>query len=80
MSKWVEFREVVFKGKTRRWEVVTKEGGIVIGRIQWHGAWRRYTLAPAFPTVWEEQCLRDVAEFIETQTREHRAGWNAVSA
>jgi hypothetical protein len=72
MSKWIEFRPVPHAGKTKRWEVVTRNAGVVIGRIEWYSPWRQYTLAPAFPTRWEEDCLRDIATFIESETRQHR--------
>lgn len=72
MAQWIEFREVPHTGKTKRWEVVTKDGGTVVGRISWYGPWRKYTLQPGYPTVWEQDCLRAIAEFIEQQTAVHK--------
>ena len=67
--KWIEFREVPAPGVTKRFEVHTKPGGVVIGRVAWSNGWRRYVLQPGFPTEWEQDCLRDVAAFLEEQTQ-----------
>ena len=72
MAKWIEFVEVAAPGVTKRWEVRTKPG-VLIGRISWFTGWRCYCLQPGYPTEWEQDCLRDVAAFLETQTREHKA-------
>lgn len=73
MARWIEFVEVESPGKTQRWEVRVTTSGTTIGRIGWSSGWRRYTLLPAYPTEWEQDCLRDVAEFIERQTREYKS-------
>lgn len=79
--KWIEFRLAVEQpdsGKTRRWDVVTKGGekevgGIVLGRVFWWGAWRKYAFFPAAATLYEPTCLRDIATFIEDEMRKRRA-------
>jgi hypothetical protein len=76
-AKWIEFIEVPASGVTKRWEIRTRSG-IVIGRVQWSNGWRRYALCPGFPTEWEQDCLRDVADFIERETAEHKARVNGV--
>lgn len=73
MAKWIEFVEVPAPGVTKRWEVVAKQNGGVLGRVAWATGWRRYVLRPAWPTEWEQDCLRDVAAFLEARTREHKA-------
>lgn len=73
MAKWITFADVPAPGVTKRWEVRTKQGNVVIARIGWSTAWRRYVLQPGYPTEWEQDCLHDVAAFLETATREHKA-------
>ncbi len=73
MAKWIRFVEVPAPGVTKRWEIRATQGDVVIGRVCWSNGWRRYVVQPGYPTEWEQDCLRDVAEFLETQTREHRA-------
>jgi len=73
--KWIRFVEVPVQGrKTRYWYVQTKDGKGHLGTVEWYGPWRKYVFAPAgyMDLVFEERCLRDIAEFVETQTREHR--------
>lgn len=73
MPKWIDFVEVPAPGVTQRWEVRARQGNVVIGRICWSNAWRRYVLQPGCPTEWEQDCLRDIANFIEERTRAHKA-------
>ena len=72
--KWIRFVEqpVPRGAKTRRWTVETLKG-VEIARIQWYPGWRKYVFVPGYPTDWEEDCLRDVAAFIEQRTAEHKA-------
>ena len=46
--------------------------GTVVGRVKWHGAWRRYGFFPEPNTVWDHECLRTVALFCEEKTKERR--------
>jgi len=73
MSKFIEFRPVHTETITKRWEVVSKLGGDPLGVVKWFGRWRKYAFFPLAECVFEEVCLRDLAEFCETSTREHRA-------
>ena len=73
MAKWIRFVEVPAPGVTKRWEIRTTQGDVVIGRVAWSNGWRRYVLQPGYPTEWEQDCLRDVADFLEMNTREHKA-------
>lgn len=71
--KWIAFREMPAPGVTKRWEVRVKQTETVIGRISWSNGWRRYVLQPGYPTEWEQDCLRDVADFLESQTAARKA-------
>lgn len=100
MSKYIEFKQIPFKGKTKRFEIVSKtsfeeckkclenyyatsnwcignkyfkgcddchgtgKAPIILGRIQWYSPWRQYTFSPAYPTVWNKDCLNTINEFI----------------
>ena len=67
------FDAVTVPGVTKRWEIRAKQGSVLIGRVSWSTGWRRYVLQPGYPTEWEQDCLRDVADFLELRTREHKA-------
>jgi len=73
-NSWIAFRyeEAPAHLKTRRISVWTKDGRHCLGIIQWNNAWRKYAFEPVFPTVFEEVCLREIAEVLEQLTRQHR--------
>jgi hypothetical protein len=72
--EWIEFVElrVSASGITKIWSVVDRSNGSPLGQISWFGRWRRYSFMPNASTVWEQDCLRCIAEFIEKKTREHK--------
>jgi hypothetical protein len=71
-GKWIDFIVVEQRPKTTVWEVVNKETGARIGRIGWYGGWRGYAFFPFPNCLFEQQCLRDIADFVEEQTKLHR--------
>lgn len=73
MAKWIEFREVPSQGATKRWDVVTSSDETFLGSVRRYSGWRRYCFFPDFGSFYEQDCLRDVADFIEARTREHKA-------
>jgi hypothetical protein len=50
--------------KTDRWEVRNKRSNALLGRIQWHGAWRQYCFFPEGETIFNGACLGHIREFI----------------
>lgn len=54
-------------GKTQLWEVTTQDATI-LGVVSWFGRWRCYAFWPHQKTVYERRCLRDIADFCETET------------
>lgn len=81
MAKWIEFVECkpfpfpVGKPKiTKIWHVQTK--GInpnILGEIKWYSGWRKYCFFPDEGSLYEQECLRDIAEFCEQTTIAHKA-------
>jgi len=67
-------------GKTRVWGVSTLgENPATLGDVVWFARWRKYVFAPWERTVYEETCLREIAEFCEARTKEHRAAKKVVA-
>jgi len=61
--------------KTNTYEVLEKGGGLtsLLGIIKWFGRWRKYCFFPVEGTIYEETCLRDISQFIEEETKAHKA-------
>lgn len=73
---WIKFtpRSVPPKQVTQRW-VIESLSGDYLGEVRWFPPWRRYAYTPSACSgiVWFEQdCLREIAQFIEDRTREHK--------
>jgi hypothetical protein len=80
MAKWVSFkleeprrREL----KTDVWHVWNLGESAHLGVVKWYGPWRKYAFFPAAETLYEQDCLRDIAEFVESETVQHRKGRRA---
>ena len=71
MSKesFIEFVELPPNPKTKCWRVVAKQNSGVIGSVSWYGPWRKYCFFACPSTVFEENCLRDIANFCERVSR-----------
>ena len=51
---------------------VKNTGNYLVGTISWHAAWRRYTFTSEPYFVLDHECLREIANFLEKETREHK--------
>jgi hypothetical protein len=60
---------------TERWRVDAKDGAC-LGYVSWFGRWRRYSFSPATGTVFEQVCLREIANFIEGRIHARKAALN----
>ena len=58
-------------GKTKRWIIEPKAGGAPLGSVRWYGPWRKY-VCEITSALFDEGCLRDVADFMEAETRAYR--------
>lgn len=59
-------------GKTKIFLVNSTEDGSFLGEIRWFGRWRKYCFFPADSAVFEQVCMRDISDFIESETNLHR--------
>jgi hypothetical protein len=67
-----EFKSNSPSGKTKIWEVWG--GGHVLGEIRWHPGWRKYGFFPAPNTLFEEDCLFEIATVLKAETTFHKEG------
>ena len=77
---YIIFEPAPPKPKTKVWWVLPRDDTPIeeklkfqIGTVQWYGPWRKYCFMPARNTVFEQVCLREIAQFCEQQTNAHRA-------
>ena len=56
--------------KTRLWWV--ESGNACLGRIKWFSHWRKYCFYPDDLTLYDPSCLREIADFCDTQTKIHK--------
>ena len=55
------------------WIIRNTKEGVAIAWIEWYPSWRKYVFVPGPNTCYEEVCLREIAAFIEKQTRARKA-------
>lgn len=53
--------------------MVATQGAVPLGVVKWWGAWRKYAFFPNPDTLYEQDCLRDIAQIIVDLTNEHNA-------
>jgi hypothetical protein len=63
------------KPKTKVWYVVSKydDPNPHLGWIAWFPKWRKYAFYPKPNTVYEQVCLREIADFCQKATVLHKA-------
>lgn len=71
--------------RTKLWRIETKpkagptdpdwvsDGVDVLGVVKWHPGWRRYAFFPLPNKLFEHDCLRDLADFCEENTKLRKA-------
>lgn len=69
--RWINIIEEPQVTKTRRFTVQNIKSGHLLGWIRWYGPFRGYAFLPCEGTVYEEDCLRDLADFIDNLAKEH---------
>ena len=64
-SKYLEFDKIGDTGKTEVWNIISKSSEFILGQIKWYGAWRQYCFWPTTHTVFNVECINDVANAIK---------------
>lgn len=73
-GKWIEFilQPKDEKRKTDIYFVNNKQNQVFLGRISWHGGFRKYSFFPAENLVFESQCLQDITDFLNYLTEQRK--------
>lgn len=75
-QSFLEFKLTEQGEKTSKWDVLSKRHGFVLGTIKWYGAWRQYTFFPTKETLYNKDCMREIASFLEDQMKARKSGRN----
>lgn len=59
---WAYFDGMSESGKTEVWRV--QNGDLLLGKISFWSKWRRYAFFPRPETLYETQCMTDIAGFL----------------
>ena len=65
MSSYLVTRKEGDTGKTEIHGVFSALHGDRLGTVRWYGAWRQYAFYPEPETIWNRDCLREVAGFLD---------------
>lgn len=77
--KWIVIDKIEGTGKTKCFNVRTLDRFVLLGRISFYSRWREYAFFPYTGTLYEADCLRDIAQFCEDQTKLWRKALNTGS-
>jgi hypothetical protein len=73
-GKHIDLYCVSSTGKTLILDIRSKEDKpLILGTIRWFSAWRKYCFYPSNLTIFEQDCLRQIADWIEKLTSDHKA-------
>lgn len=70
MSKYLMFRLLEQKPKTKVIEVISKLHEQRLGIVKWYGAWRQYAFFPENKTLFNVNCLEDIINYIKSYVNE----------
>jgi NADH:ubiquinone oxidoreductase subunit len=60
-------------GKTKRWVVLNSLSNAALGWVQWYSGFRKYVYEGLPGTKYDAGCMREIANFIEAKTIDHKS-------
>ena len=73
VSKYLEFEECEYAGKTQVFAVLSKKHGDILGKVRWYGPWRQYVFYPETGTLFNPTCLNEISWFVADLTRRYKS-------
>jgi hypothetical protein len=70
--KWIVFEERPATGKTKMFLCINKEYKSQLGVVKWYGPFRKYSFFPLPDIVFETDCLKNIASFLESLMLERK--------
>ena len=78
MSQYLRFVLVRDTGKTLIYNVVSVSQDVPLGQVRWYGRWRQYVFEPIPNTIWNKDCLRELANFLDGLMKERRVAADII--
>lgn len=63
--------------KTRKFNVFNLRH-VLVAHVKWFGAWKKYCFFPLDSMLFDGNCMREIAEYCDLVTKEHKAGLYSV--
>jgi hypothetical protein len=63
----LQFSDIKDTGKTKQYSVGCNND--YLGIIKWYAPWRRYTFFPKENTLFDNNCLKEIINFIDNQMK-----------
>lgn len=60
-------------GKTKVHNIRSIANKGLLGSVYWFGAWRKYIFNPMPSCIFDEKCLRAIADFLKVINEEHKS-------
>lgn len=73
-GKYLYYHEVGKIGKTKHFQIRTRDSSVLIGNVKWYAPWRKYCFF-ATNCILEETCMLEIVAFCQMKTTEHKANW-----
>lgn len=71
VSGWLRFELVEHKAKTCVWDVLMHPAGHKLGVVKWFAHWRKYAFFPENGSLFEQDCMTAIGQFLVTVTTMH---------
>jgi hypothetical protein len=74
ISKYVWFHNDPMnnKPKTEVWDILSKSGNVLLGRVKYFANWRQYCFFPEGGCIFSKGCMNDINNFIEELNKVQR--------
>lgn len=75
MSKYLDFQELVPSGRKTKIIRVLSKNNVLLGDISFWPAWRKYVFNPAWGTMFDDKCLKEIVNKLDEMNIEIRQEW-----
>lgn len=72
-KSYLNFHDRSAPGKKTKVWAVENTSGLPLGTVYWFCSFRKYVFEPESNKIFDPGCMREVADFCETKTKEHYA-------